>query len=182
MNKHEFIETLRHYLAPLPADERNELLRDYEAHFIYGQQSGKTEVEIARELGEPLALAREAVGADFLPPPPWIRPRRDIPRFIAVTIMLFFMNLMLAIPIGASIWAVFISLCATTLAFVLAPVAFVIETALYGQFLTGKMFFAIGMTGIGMLLSIAAFYLGKKLILITVQYGKWNYKTWRGRS
>jgi uncharacterized membrane protein len=182
MNKQEFIETLRHYLAPLPEDERNELLRDYEAHFIYGQQSGKTEAEIARELGEPLALAREAVGADFMPPPPWTPPRRDIPRLIGVSILLFFMNLMFAIPIGAAIWAAFISICAVTITCALAPVALVVETLLYGDFLPGKLFAAIGLTGIGMLLSVAVRYIGKWMIFITVHYGKWNYKTWRGRS
>jgi uncharacterized membrane protein len=182
MNKQEFIETLRHYLAPLPEEERNELLHDYEAHFIYGQQSGKTEAEIAKELGDPLALAREALGADFLPPPPWSPPRRDIPRFIGVSILLFFMNLMFAIPIGASIWAFFIALCALTITFVLAPVALVIETIMYGGFMPGKLFVAIGMTGIGMLLATAVRYIGKGLLFLTVRYGKWTYKTWRGRS
>jgi uncharacterized membrane protein len=182
MNKQEFIETLRHYLAPLPEDERNELLRDYEAHFVYGQQNGKTEAEIAKELGDPLALARDAVGADFLPPPPWVPQRADIPRFIGVSILLFFMNLMFAIPIFATIWAVFIAVCSTMVAALLAPVAFVVEIALYGGFIPGKLFVAIGMTGIGMLLALAVRYIGKWLIFITVNYGKWNYKTWRGRS
>jgi uncharacterized membrane protein len=182
MNKQEYIETLRHYLAPLPEDERNELLRDYEAHFEYGQQNGKTEAEIARELGDPLALARDTVGADFLPLPPWAPRRTDIPRFIGVSILLIFMNLMFAIPIFASIWAAFISVCVATVAAVLAPVAFVVEIALFGDFIPGKLFAVIGMTGIGMLLAVAVRYIGKWLIFITVSYGKWNYKTWRGRS
>ena len=182
MNKQEFIETLRHYLAALPEDERNELLRDYEAHFIYGQQSGKTEAEIAKELGDPLVLAREALGSDFLSSPLWSPPRRDIPRFIGVSILLFFMNIMIAIPITVSFWAVFIALCAVTIGCLLAPVALVIETIMYGDFLPGKLFAAIGMTGIGMLLSVAVKYIGKGLLYVTVSYGKWNYKTWRGRS
>jgi uncharacterized membrane protein len=182
MNKQEFIETLRHYLAPLPEDERNELLRDYEAHFEYGQQSGKTEAEIARELGDPLALARDTVGAEFLPPPPWVPRRTDIPRFIGVSILLFFLNLMFAIPIFVPIWAAFIAVCASTVAALLAPVAFVIDFALNGSFIPGKLFAAIGMTGIGMLLAGALRFIGKWLIFITVSYGKWNYKTWKGRS
>lgn len=182
MNKQEFIESLRHYLAALPDDERNELLRDYEAHFIYGQQNGKTEAEISKELGDPLALAREALGADFLPSMAWSPPRRDIPRFIGVSILLFFMNIMLAIPIGAAIWAAFISICAVAISFVLAPIALVLETVLYGDFLPGKLFAVIGLTGMGMLLSAGAFYIGKGLISLTLNYGKWNYKTWRGRS
>jgi hypothetical protein len=33
-----------------------------------------------------------------------------------------------------------------------------------------------------MLLAVAVRYIGKWLIFITVSYGKWNYKTWKGRS
>jgi uncharacterized membrane protein len=182
MNKQEYIETLRHYLAALPEDERNELLHEYEAHFRYGQQSGKDEVDIIRELGDPLTLAREAIGPDFLPPPAWSPPRRDIPRLIGVSILLFFMNTMLAIPIGATIWAVFISFCALALAGFLSPVALVGETLLYGEFMLTKLFLAFGMMGFGMLLAAALRYVGKGLLFNTANYLQWNYKTWRGKS
>jgi uncharacterized membrane protein len=181
MSKQEFIETLRHYLASLPEDERNELLRDYEAHFMFGLQNGKTEAEIVRELGDPLALAREAVGDSFLPPPPWSPPRRDIPRFIGVSILLFFLNIMIAIPVLASVWAAFVSLCAITIAAILSPLALAAETILYGGFGLHKLFIAIGMIGVGMLLAPLVRYLGKWLAFVTVKYGQWNYKTWRGR-
>ena len=182
MNKQEYIETLRHYLATLPEDERNELLRDYEAHFIYGQQRGKTEQEISAELGDPITIARETVGADFLPPPPWAPERRDTPRIIAVSLLLFFLNILLAIPIGASIWAVFVSFCAVALACMLAPLALVIETLLYGDFMISKLFYAIGTTGIGMLLLVFVRYLGTGLYTLTMKYLRWNVTTWRGKS
>jgi uncharacterized membrane protein len=182
MNKKEFIETLRYYLVSLPEDERNELLRDYEAHFIHGLQSGKTELEIARELGEPSALAREAVGAELLPPPLWAHPRKDIPRFIGVSILLFFLNVLLAIPVFASLWAGFISICASAIAGILSPLAFILDFAFYGDFMPAKLFIAIGMIGIGMLLAALARYIGKGLLFITTKYGKWNHKTWRGTN
>lgn len=181
MNKQEYIETLRHYLSGMPEDERNELLRDYEAHFIYGLQRGKTEAEIAKELGDPLTLARETVGPDFLPPPPWAPPRRDIPRLIGVSVMLFFLNIMLAIPIGASIWAVFISICASAVACILSPLALVGETLMYGDFTMAKLFICFGLVGIGMLLASASYYIGKGLVKVTLNYLKWNYTTLKGR-
>jgi uncharacterized membrane protein len=182
MNKQEYIATLHRYLSSLPEDERNELLRDYEAHFVYGLQSGKSETDIIRELGDPLTLAREAIGTDFIPPPPWAPPRKDLPRLVSVSILLIFMNLMIVIPVGVSIWAAFISICAVVATCILAPVALVVETALYNDFMPGKLFVAIGMTGIGMLFALLVRFLGKHLASYTVRYGKWNYKTWRGRS
>lgn len=182
MNKQEFIATLQHYLSALPAEERNELLRDYEAHFIYGQQHGKSEDEIARELGDPLALAREVVGPDFLPPPPWTPSRRDTPRTIAVTIMLFFMNLIVAIPVFALLWSVFAAFCAAAVAGLISPIALALEQILYNEYTNLKLFLAIGMLGIGMLLAAWVRSIGRWLIQITAKYGQWNIKTWKGRS
>ncbi|RED58002.1 DUF1700 domain-containing protein [Cohnella lupini] len=182
MNKLEFIETLRHYLSSMPEEERNELLRDYDAHFMYGLQNGKTEADIARELGDPLTLAREAVGDHFLPPPPWSPPRRDIPRFVGVTIALFFLNLMIALPVFASVWAAFVALCAATVGAFLSPVAFVADSIFESGFALHKLFVAIGSIGIGMLLLPLVRFVGKWLIFATVKYGQWNYKIWRGRS
>ncbi|WP_239615750.1 HAAS signaling domain-containing protein [Cohnella mopanensis] len=181
MNKQEFIATLHHYLAALPEEERNELLRDYEAHFIYGQQHGKTEVEIARELGDPLVLAREIVGPDFLPPPPWVAPQHDTARTIGVSIVLFFLNLF-ALPVFLTLWAAFVAVCASAIAGVLSPVMLVLEGVLYGGYTNFKLFISIGMVGAGMLLAALAQLLFKGLLLMTVKYFKWNNKTWKGRS
>lgn len=182
MNKQEYIETLRYYLSSLPEDEQSELLRDYEAHFVHGLQQGRTEAEIISELGNPAELAREAIGSDFLPPPPKPRARPDMARLISVSILLFFLNIMFAIPIIASIWAVFISLCATAVACLLSPVALILETVIYNGYEPHKLFVMIGMIGFGMLLAGLSRHLGKWLILATTNYGKWNYKTWRGRD
>ncbi|MCM3700910.1 HAAS signaling domain-containing protein [Paenibacillus macerans] len=67
MNKNEFIALLRVHLSALPPEEQNELLEDYEAHFEFGLQSGKTEEEIVLELGEPAELAKEALGNRYIP-------------------------------------------------------------------------------------------------------------------
>lgn len=181
MNKQEFIETLRHYLVSLPVDERNELLRDYEAHFIYGQQHGKTEAEIARELGDPLTLARDVVGADFLPKPPWTPPGRDIPRVIGVSIALFFLNIV-AIPVIAAIWSAFVALCLVAVAGMLSPIVLALESALYGGYNPFKLFLAIGFVGIGMLVAALARAAGMGLVVGTIKYMNWNIRTWKGRS
>lgn len=67
MNKSEFLANLRAHLSVLPPEEQNELLEDYEAHFAFGLQSGRTEQEIVLELGDPAELAKEAIGNRFLP-------------------------------------------------------------------------------------------------------------------
>jgi uncharacterized membrane protein len=59
MTKAEFLDTLRRRLAGLPHVEIDELLGDYARHFDEGITAGRSEVEIAKALGDPMRLARE---------------------------------------------------------------------------------------------------------------------------
>ncbi len=59
--KDQFLVRLESELAPLPPEEREELMEDYRSHFMFGLQNGKTEEEIAGELGDPREIAQEAL-------------------------------------------------------------------------------------------------------------------------
>ncbi|RKP47350.1 DUF1700 domain-containing protein [Cohnella endophytica] len=181
MNKQQFIDSLGHYFASLPEQDQLAILRDYEAHFQQGELEGKSEDQIAYELGHPLSVAKDAlfVGSayDFRPAP----AKPDYPRLIGVSIALFFLNVMFAIPVFASVWAAFVSVCAVALSGLLSPILLGFETAWYGDFTYHKLMFAAGMLGLGMLLAGGAYALGKLLGAVTIRYARWNYKTWRGR-
>lgn len=59
MTKAEYLAELEKRLGVLDAEERAELLADYEAHFEHGLASGRPDEEIVRRLGPPQAVARE---------------------------------------------------------------------------------------------------------------------------
>ncbi len=59
MNKREFLDLLRYYLRSYPANIINDMVADYEEHFRIGAENGKTETEIAAELGSPKDIADE---------------------------------------------------------------------------------------------------------------------------
>ncbi|BFH10652.1 DUF1700 domain-containing protein [Paenibacillus melissococcoides] len=63
MHKEYFLLKLKYGLMSLPAEDRDEILAEYSAHFAFGEQQGRTEEEIARELGDPEELAVELLGA-----------------------------------------------------------------------------------------------------------------------
>ena len=56
MNRDEFIGILRNELSGIPKEEIEDILYDYEEHFEIGIHKGKTEEEIAKELGNPKIL------------------------------------------------------------------------------------------------------------------------------
>ena len=64
MNEKQFLRELERSLAPLPKDQREEILNDYRAHFFEGQERGKSEEDLAKALGEPKRLARTFI-ADY---------------------------------------------------------------------------------------------------------------------
>ena len=78
MTKAKFMATLRLKLSVLPPEECNELMEDYESHFAFGLQNGKTEEEIVAELGDPEDLAKEALGSRYEPEQPiyWFNPKK----------------------------------------------------------------------------------------------------------
>jgi uncharacterized membrane protein len=59
MNRETFIRKLQAGLTGIPAAAKEDIVRDYEAHFADGAAQGRTEEEVAQALGDPARLARE---------------------------------------------------------------------------------------------------------------------------
>ena len=59
MKRADFMAQLRAGLSGLHADDINEILADYEAHFTDGAAHGRSEEEVCAALGDPVRLARE---------------------------------------------------------------------------------------------------------------------------
>ncbi len=65
MNKKDYLDLLRYYLRDLPDIVVEDIVYDYEEHFNIGLAKGKTEEEIAKELGYPDDVAKEYLKGDF---------------------------------------------------------------------------------------------------------------------
>ncbi|MEF2968250.1 DUF1700 domain-containing protein [Paenibacillus sp. M1] len=201
MNKSEFLAQLHDHLSVLPPEERSELLEDFEAHFAFALQNGKTEEEIAHELGNPAELARDAIGERFaskepvywfdptanpeIPDPPQQTnhpvkaPRRGGFATTMVYTGLFFLNLV-AVPLLISFWAVWISLIASAISGIASPVLIGLDYLAGNGFYPAKGFATISLVGIGILLAIASRYLFKALTRISVSYWSWNVRATKG--
>ena len=59
MSKQEYLRLLDRYLTRVTPEERRDILDEYETHFISGKEAGKSEDEIAKELGNPKYIGRE---------------------------------------------------------------------------------------------------------------------------
>lgn len=59
MTRQMFLSRLREGLRGLPPQAVDDILADYEAHFVEGAANGRTDAEVAAALGDPSRLARE---------------------------------------------------------------------------------------------------------------------------
>ena len=57
MNKKDFMNELYALLSPLDENERRDIMRDFEEHFVAGREKGKSDEQICRELGSPRQCA-----------------------------------------------------------------------------------------------------------------------------
>lgn len=60
MNKKEFLSELKENLIGLSTEDVNEIIEDYKEHFLAGKREKRKESEIAKALGNPREIARDA--------------------------------------------------------------------------------------------------------------------------
>jgi len=60
MNKKEFLKELKDHLKGLSEEDIKEILEDYGEHFRVGKNKKRKESEIAKSLGDPVEIARDA--------------------------------------------------------------------------------------------------------------------------
>lgn len=65
MNKEEYIQKLSKLVKNLPKEDKEDILSDYEEHFIIGMDNGRSEEEISRALGDPKNVAKQ-IKADYM--------------------------------------------------------------------------------------------------------------------
>lgn len=196
MNRQQFMQAMEFHLRPMNPSERNELLSDYDQHFEQGLQEGKAEETIVFELGHPEELAREALGDRYAaapsalghdhfdyPPPPYGSPARhqssSAARNLFTGIGLIFLNLILGIPLGATLWSIWLAIASLSL-LMLAPIAAAVDFVYFNHLEMAEIFVAVGVCGIGMLFALAAKWLFNGFTAITVGYLRWNLKALKG--
>src|SRR5690554_107225 len=182
MNRTEFIQELRHGLQGLPKADIHDILYDYQEHFEIGLSKGKTETEIAQELGSPRQIAKShranatITRAENDPTVP------NIVRALLAGMALGFFNLVFVLgPFLAEVGMLF-AFFAVAVALALGGLGAVVGGAFapilpnVNSFLhpLTAISFGTGMTALGVLLFIGGGYLTKFLFTVTIKYLRWN--------
>ncbi len=183
MEKSKFILKLEALLKKVPEHDRKEMLYDFEEHFQIGFADGRTEDEIAAELGDPNVIARDLLAEYRL-----TRAESDqsIPNMfnaIIATISLSFFNLVFILGPVIGILGVYIGLCAAALVMMLSPLA-IIGSIIFNGFhgLLLLIFASMITCSLGVLLSIGMIYVGKFLYRLILKYIRFNIRVIKGEK
>ncbi|WP_269530774.1 DUF1700 domain-containing protein [Chitinimonas sp. BJYL2] len=194
MNREQFLNTLKHELRVMDAQECKEILADYEEYFRDALAAGRTEEDVARSLGAPRQLARELRAEARIKDWEESRSPGSFARMFVAVVGLGLVNLMLLIPL-LLVAGLLLGFFAGGLSMVVAGVGLVaasvpgsgltqfITVDLGGIELTQPL--SMGLSGIGVfcvgLVWVAIdVWLTKWLAIGVARYARLNYRVVRG--
>ena len=182
MTKAEFLQTLERELHKLNEHERKEILYDFEEHFAAGLAEGKTEDEIAKELGNPKMIAKEILVDYRISQAESEKSVKHMFQAILATVSLSFFNFMFVLGPVLAVIAFYISLCGVAIAFVLSPIGWLVSFLIgFGEVNAVQSFFvSIFVCGLGLILSVGLYYFGKFLYELLLKYIKFNLRIVKG--
>lgn len=181
MNKEQFLKILSEEIRKLPKEEREDILRDFQEHFQFGMEEGKTEEEIAQSLGSPKQIAKELVASYHVDKVTETTTISNILRATWAVIGLGFFNLTIVLGPFLALVGIVAGGWLTGLSFVISPV-FALLNAVFdpGTFQIFEFFVSLALCGFGLLLIIGMFYVTKALTKLFIRYLKFNVNLVKG--
>ncbi|MBS4174979.1 DUF1700 domain-containing protein [Bacillus sp. FJAT-49736] len=182
MGKNEFFKQLDAALINIPEQDRKDIMYDFEEHFAVGLESGKSEQEIIDELGDPIDISRDLLADYKISKVDNSAKAPSITRTVLSSIGLGFFNLVFILGPVMGIIGIYIGVCAMAVGFTLSPLL-TVYSALIGEYdgLGFEMFNTLVLCGIGLILGVAAVYVGKFLYKGIVKYIQFNIRVILGR-
>jgi len=181
MNKEQFLTELDAALKYISAEERQDILQDFEEHFAVGREEGKTEEEIAAGLGSPRQIAKEMLASYHIEKVETTATTRNIFRAVWAVIGLGFFNLVIVLgPFIALIGILFAGWVAG-LSFTVSPILVIFDMIIHpGTFEAFPLFFSMALAGLGFFIIIGMYFATRTLTNGFVKYLKFNTKLVKG--
>ncbi|SNT13339.1 Uncharacterized membrane protein [Bacillus sp. OK838] len=179
MNKEQFLKQLNESLTGLSLEEQEDILQDYEEYFAIGMEKGKTEQEISTSLGNPKQISKELLASYHLGQVQQSTSAGNVMRAVWAVIGLGFFNVVIVLGPFIALVGVVIAGWASAIAFILAPLGVFFNLAV-GNFQLFELFFALGLSGIGIFIAMGMFFATSALTKGFIRYLKFNASLVKG--
>jgi uncharacterized membrane protein len=181
MSKAAFLKELSTSLAKLPAEERLDILQDYEEHFANGLADGKTEEEILTSLGTPNQIAKEILASYHLNKTENNTTTGNVFRAVWAVIGLGFFNLVIVLGPFLALVGVLVAGWAVGVSFTGAPVIVVLDVFIFqNSFQMFDLFISIALCGIGLFTLVGMYFATKAVNTGFLRYLRFNVSLVKG--
>lgn len=176
MNKKAFLQQLRMGLKGIPKDELEDIMYDYEEHIDSALETGKSEEEITKALGSPRKIAKQHKAEVYFSQAEEKGTTGSAFKAILAGLGLSLFGIMFVLPLIVTLYAVLISILLSFVAVAVSGLIAAVAGFFFFPLLPALacVFIGIGVTCLGVLLTIGSAWLIKILSLGMVSYGKAN--------
>ena len=191
MNKKQFLDQLTVSLRGIPNEERLDIISDFEEHFKFGMEKGRSEDELSESLGNPKVLAKQLKTNVLVDQAEKSASPTNITRAVFATLGLGFFNLIFVLGPFVGIVGVLFGLFATAVAAAASGITLLVATIIgplfpewFGVVVSPAVgiFGSIGLTCFGILFFIGNIFLSKVLYRVFIKYIKFNTRVIKGRE
>ena len=181
MNEEQFLAELEAGMKNIPPAERQEMLADFKEHFAMGKEAGKTEADIAADLGTPDKIAREMVAQYHLEKAETNATAGNVLRAVWAGIGLGFFNLVIVLGPLIGVLGVVFGGWVTGVTFIGSPILVVLSMLIIpGANDVFDLFISIALSGLGIFIVIGMYYVTKWLVKGLIHYLKFNISLVKG--
>ena len=164
MRKMEFLRKLDQELAMLGTKERDDVLNDYDEHFMAGYEAGKSDEDIINSLGTPEEIAQEILEDSNIEMPKQVEvlnqieapSQRNLGAFIMLLIFHALVGFWVLLSVGILIGALFF----TGVVMLSSPVLYMVAIPWQG-FRLYEFFLGLLFSGCGYFLTLGMWHVGK---------------------
>lgn len=184
MSKQEYLQLLNRYLTRVSPEERQDILNEYETHFISGKEAGKTEEEISRELGNPKDIGREMSASAAVDKAESSRNAGSVTNAVLAVMGLSILNFFVITIVIATWFGVLLSLGVATLTFLAAPIFLLVKGMIdgFGEIIPLDIYVSFTCFGIGLMLFTVTYLAYKWSFVLFMKYLRWNIKVVKGSA
>ncbi len=184
MNRQEYLKKLETSLGSMSYKEVKDILAEIDSHFAAGAAKGKSEEELADELGSPEYLARAYMEGTQLPKAlrkqPEVKPAKaPEDDNVAEKLFVIFFNLLVAVPLWLALLCALVSACILELGVIAALVGLVVALPNFGAFLAAGIAFALAIFFAIVVIAVLLYFGIKYFAVGTKYYIRWNKKIWK---
>ncbi|MCU5746299.1 DUF1700 domain-containing protein [Staphylococcus sp. SQ8-PEA] len=182
MSKNEYLAQLRKYLKHVSTEDKEDVISEYETHFISGQKDGKTEEDISKELGSPRQVARELNATLAIGHAEASHDTANIGKAIVAVMGLGLLNFFVVMVPVVIILGILFSLIMTDISLLSLPVFLAIKAIIpdLGEVIPLDIYVTLASFGVGLVLLVITIILIKWSTILFIKYLKWNIDIVKG--